>query len=75
MSSTLARHMKPQHLKATRAFGYAVILGDHAGWFAASTLFSVHLKPSEIAGLAVAALDALDEDALNLVLDFVEGEA
>lgn len=74
MTSTLTRHMKPPHLKATRAFGYAVTLGDFAGWSAASALFAVHLRPSEIAAPAIAALDALDNDAFGKVLDFVEGE-
>lgn len=75
MSSTLSRHMKPQHLKATKAFGYAVTLGDFAGWSAASALFAVHLRPREIASLSIAALGALDDDAYAAVLAFMEGEA
>ena len=51
--------------------GYALTIADYGGWFAASALFAVHLKPSEIAGLAVASLSALDDEGMSAVFDYL----
>lgn len=70
ISKNLGRKMS-----AVRAIGYALTTADYAGWSAASALFAVYLRPSEIASLAIAALGALDEDVYREVVKFVEGEA
>jgi len=73
MTSTLSRHMKPQHLKATQAFGRALVMADFAGWYATSALFAVYLRPSELAALAIAALASLDDDAYAETIAYMEG--
>ena len=72
MPHTLTRNMAKRHLRATRAVGFAFVLADRAGWYAASTLFAIHLRPPEIVSLAVAALSALDDDIAEQVIDFAK---
>lgn len=73
MKTSFSRHMKPPHIKASKAVGYALTIADYSGWFAVSALFAVHLKPSEIAALSIAALSVLDDDSLAAVFDYMDG--
>lgn len=72
MSSTLSRHMKPEHFKATRAFGYALTLAEFEGWAAVSAVWGVRLSQSELAAIAVAALSELDEPAHDAFFSYWE---
>ena len=70
--STLSRYIKPGHLRATRMLGFALTLGDHAAWAATSTVFQFHLRPSELASIAIASISALDDDVFQVVMDHLE---
>jgi hypothetical protein len=70
--STLSRHIKPGHLRATRMLGYGLTLADYAGWAATSAVWCVHLRPSEIAAIAIASMGALDDDVFQVVMDYLE---
>lgn len=55
----LSRQMKPEHLKAVRSLGYALILGDYKAWAGLSVVLTARLEPEERAALAFMALKSL----------------
>ena len=51
---------KPEHKQAARMLSYALTLGDHDAWFAASAIWTARLDAPERAALAFSALKSLD---------------
>lgn len=60
--SIFAETAKPEHKAAARSLGYALTLGDAAGWSAFTLRVYASLSRPERAGMAYAALMALDMD-------------
>lgn len=57
----MSRFARPAHKRIARVIGYALTLRSAEGWWKASAVMSVSLKPEERAALAYAALTSLDE--------------
>ena len=60
--SSIARHALPRHRKAARMIGYSLVAGDPTLWPATAAVLQCRLTTLELAGLAFAALRALEPD-------------
>ena len=59
-ASTLSKFMKPDHKRMSRVMGYALTIGDADAWSGFATVAMAKATVAERAGLAWAALRALD---------------
>lgn len=71
----LPEQMKQSHLRATRVCAYALTLGTHDAWEAASAVWQARLTESERATLSWAALRSLHHDEAVAVAELVLGGA
>jgi len=71
--SIMAQHAKPAHKAAARMVGYALTLGDADGYLALAGVLELRLTDQERAGLAYAALRAMDHGAACTVADAALG--
>lgn len=67
--ASYSAYMKPAHLKAVRALGYTLTLGDPAAWWDLSSILAGRLTLSERAALAFMVLKALDDEAAQMVAE------
>lgn len=61
--------MKPAHLRAVRALGYTLTLGDPVAWWDFSSIIASRLTVDERTALAFMALKSLDNEAAHLVAE------
>lgn len=61
--------MKPAHLKAVRALGYTLTLGDQAAWWGLVPVLMARLTVEERAALAFMALKSLDRDDATMTAE------
>ncbi|WP_370049322.1 MULTISPECIES: hypothetical protein [Salipiger] len=78
--STMSLYAKGAHKRVARMLGFALTLGDEAGWHGFHTVLKARLTREERAALAFAALKSLDEDTAYLtasvaLFDVLDGEA
>ena len=66
---------KPRHKAAARVLGYAVTLNSAEAWCAAATVWHVRLTPQEAAGMAWAALKALEPEIALMTAETALGGA
>lgn len=67
--------MKPAHLRLSRMLGYALTLGDAAGWQSFAMVAEARLSVLERGALAFAALNSLPRDCAETVAAAALGAA
>ena len=71
--SIMSTCAKPQHKAAARMVGYALTLGDAAGYADLADVLALRLTQAECAGLAYACLRAMDDNTAMMVTDNAMG--
>ncbi len=61
-ASAMSKYAKDEHKRAARSLGYALTLGTSDAWLDFKTIIAARLSKEERAGLAFAALRALDDE-------------
>ena len=73
--SLMSIYAKPRHKAAARVLGYAVTLNSAEAWCAAATIWHVRLTPQEAAGMAWAALKAMEPEIALMTVETALGGA
>lgn len=70
--SAITRHARPEHRKAARMVGFALILDDPSAWSELADWLALRLPLKARASIAFAALRSLPEPARALVMEAAE---
>jgi hypothetical protein len=62
MKNAMSLYAKDEHKRAARMLGYALTRGTADAWLDAAAVFAARLTQQERAGMAFAALKAMDRD-------------